>query len=100
MIDPRPTGGPAQSAAGQSMSPALEHAVTASNHAPTAGQTTQGGRPGHATNVVDPAVTESHVTCGNAPENTGLLATLLRPATHGGGRRMSKRSVGEIIKRG
>lgn len=78
----------------------MRQAVTPADHAPATGETAHTSRQGHTANVVDPAVSESYETCGKPPEHAGFLATLLRPAGHRGGQKMSRRNVGEIIKRG
>src|SRR5262245_50911915 len=66
------------------------------DHAPTAGETAPAGCVGGAIEAADPTSSESQKYAVKPPTFDGFLATLLRPANHRGGRRMSKRNVGEI----
>ena len=101
----RPSSGEliAQFLSGQRFQPDFDpiaRSVTPSDHAPTAGQTAQGTNLTDAANHPASCSPESHGNGGNPPENAGFLATLLRPSGHRGGQKMSRRNVGEIIKRG
>src|SRR2546425_3149538 len=73
---------------------------TLSDHAPTAGQAAQGDGLEHAAKLfADSSFAKPQEDSGKPPESAGFLVTLLCPTSHRGEQRMSRRNVGEIIKR-